>query len=443
MPNAMTKVPLIVVEDWTVTPVVTRKYFNGDNILDLEDVFCQIKDVESQAHCPHGDFSISDDQYWHEYPCFSCEQSFANAFWDAAARLVDYFADFYNTDNPLMQSVWFGMFDLWQVSAGFIPHPEDMERVWNSNMAVDPWVTSMDKARDFGKHVAETIELVSNLLHGSNKRTKMTESELHHPYGDLEIQTEIMNTGPFISGLKPWQQFLFANSPGTAFTTPRLASADTPGLEHRRQIPMPLIAIIQGHTEEMRAIAEEIYARDFPDSFDEKMAEFDANVPGLFRAKHAHAYKLPVIDTQQSLPFPRMPEKQVYSYIDMTGHRLTYHLADGSPPISASFARRDPHWREKKPSLSLLDEYVAWLRGCSLYEPQSQNSENAAGDSREATPEDDLAAFDMWVVYHSDKQAEGWVNPYPNFHKSFNNWHIDDEDAKQRGARLLSSAQRF
>ncbi|OAL57021.1 hypothetical protein IQ07DRAFT_497565 [Pyrenochaeta sp. DS3sAY3a] len=407
--------------DWTVLPTVTRKYVNRDNTLDLDEVFGQIKRLATFEKCSHGLYTPSQPEYWHDFPCAACEGAFTNLFWGVAAQLLDYFGDFYNTDTPLMNATWFAMFDLWQTTRDYISQVDEMEDAYTPTTEANAWIAGMDKSREFGNQLAATVKLIFTTLHGPESRSKTVESELHHPSGDLEGTLELLNTGPFLSGIKPWQQFLFAESPGSCFTAPRLQPADKPGYERRRQIPMPLIAILENQTTSLRAIADEVFVED-PETYEERMANFDA----------------------QALAFPDLPAVQVYSYISLSGYRVTYHLNNASPPIWVPPGQGDQDLDEKNPSLSLLNDHVSACRGDEVYEHQALNWEDENGDTQMGGGDEDDPVFDAWTVYHAAQREDNWdESRFASLENMFDNWQIDDEDEKTRGgANLLSSLLR-
>lgn len=439
----MTEVPVICVEDWTVHPVVTRKYHNRDNTLDLDEVYDQIKRLATFEKCSHGLYTPSQPEYWHDFPCAACEAAFTNLFWGVAAQLLDYFGDFYNTDTPLMNSTWFAMFDLWQTTRDYISQVDEMEDAYTPTTEPVSWIAGMDKSRNFGKQLAATVKLIFTTLYGPKSRSKTVESALHHPSGDLEGTMDLLNTGPFLSGMKPWQQFLFADSPGSCFTAPRLQGPDKPGFEHRRQIPMPLIAILENQTTALRVLADDVFVED-PETYEERMANFDAQVLPLVRCRrHPVTGKLTSIPTK-ALAFPDLPGVQVYSYISLSGYRVTYHLNNASPPIWVPPGQGDQDLEEKNPSLSLLNEHVGACRGEEQYEHQALNWEDENGDTQLGGGEEDDAVFDAWTVYHAAQREDNWEDSrFANLEKMFDNWQIDDEDVKTRGgANLLSSLLR-
>ena len=117
---AMPLPPVIFITDHTTLPPTANRYICGNNDIVFPTAYKQIKSLLSHPTCPHRRRPDT-------WPCHPCESTFTTKYWSCAATLLDYFADFYPTDTPLMQSIWFYLLDIWQENASHLPYEAVLE----------------------------------------------------------------------------------------------------------------------------------------------------------------------------------------------------------------------------------------------------------------------------------------------------------------------------
>jgi len=346
-------IPLILVEDYTVQPITTTKYICHDNELDFEVVYKKIRRLLSHTKCSH---RASED----DWPCAPCEKSFSDEFWASAAHLLDYFADFLHIDTPIMQALWFHLLDIWQEAIDYFPCDDILDSVGVSPVEVQAFT----KARWLLKTFNDTISLMNTVIHGTEEKDTPREPIIHNPAGDYRTPAgEDYNTGPYVSGAKPWEQWL---SKGNS----TLKSDDD---EEACLIPAGAIAIIKTHTERAERLAVEIN----PD-------------PEFLAAFKKH-----------SIVFPQKPNTQVQTYTSLAGTTVSYHLENGAPPVMRPSGFADEQLKSTKPNFNLLDEYVGRARAMTAYRPVS-------GDvDEDGEWEDGFEPFDVWSVTESKGGGEG------------------------------------
>jgi hypothetical protein len=369
-------VPIILVHDHTHAPVITILYVNGDNELNFESVYKSIKALLKHPACSH---RLSEN-HW---PCPPCSKAFSTTYWESACRLLDYFADFVAYDDAPMSSLWFYLLDLWQET-----------HVWFPCDAAG--VAAQTAARSFESDFQATLELMNTVMLGAEGNKLPRERLVHTPSGEKTGPAGIYNTGPWISGLKPWEQFLCRGSPGVA------GFKQDEEKEPVRYVPMAAIGIIKTHTERARALA----VRLNPDP--EFLKSFD----------------------QSSLQFPQPGKALSYAYRSLQGVTTSYHLVNGTPPVIRYPGYGDPNQLSADPTFTLLDEFVGLCKGVKAYEPVSGHvQEPDAGDEDDKdngagilTNEIEyVKAFDMWAVSQGqnlndggdeDPMAEGWEDKF-------------------------------
>ncbi|CAO2657615.1 Nn.00g037410.m01.CDS01 [Neocucurbitaria sp. VM-36] len=387
--------PTIRVEDCTSQPSVTVRYLSGNNDLDFKTVYTQIKRLLTHPKCEH--FRVRGESW----PCMKCEQAFENVYWSCAAYLLDYFADFYNSDTPLMQSVWFHLLDVWQEGGTWLPFEAFLNRVPPSS----PQTLTVNRAAQFVSSVKETIALFDLLLSGPRAKGIPRDPIIHPPSGEADSPAGEYDTGPWLSGLKPWQQFLCAGSPGVASPPHSLLpscpdegagasaeEAETQSTPPIRHIPMSAIAIIHRHTTRTRSLAAKLATSLDPDTVVEALHTFDQ-----------HALKFPTSTHTQS---------QTHTYTSpLTGRSVTYQLTNGAPLIGRYIGLGDPSMLVSSPTWTLADECVGVCRGWEAYEPQGggqgQGQGQGQGDDEEEEEEEEEDVFDMWSVCESAVVEEG------------------------------------
>ena len=377
--------PPILISDWTNTPPTATHYIHGSNTLDLRSTYTLIKSLLTYPACHHRRSETT-------WPCTPCATAFQDLYWTCASHLLDYFADFLAHDTPLMQSIWFHLLDIWQESAAYLPFADVLEEA----RAVSPRrIWGHADAERFSAALQETITLVSATIYGAARvnKEKIGEAIVHDPRGIKQTPVGAYETGPWISGLKPWQQFLCAGSPGVAARTlpcdgegkdgqgKEEGKGVREGLKNERHIPSPALAILSKHTLRARRLAEKHHLSfdPSPSSLLGHLSTFDA----------------------YSVPFPtEKHQKEIYTS-PLTGRTYTYTLYNGAPPVVRWPAEADPENTVKAPDLNMLDECVGIHKGWEGYEGFSGDGE--AGDDYEL----EEGTFDMWVVRETGRAGGG------------------------------------
>ncbi|KAF1947284.1 hypothetical protein EJ02DRAFT_486052 [Clathrospora elynae] len=373
--------PILHISDHTTHPPPTLLYISGANELSLATIYPLIKSLLTHPPCAHRRSPTT-------WPCQPCEAAFTSLHWTCCAYLLDYFADFYATDTPTMHSVWFYLFDVWQEGASWLPVEEVLDDAVQNRGGV--WGTY--RAEVFGREVREALLLFQTVMWGRRKEGNSGlgtgESVIYRPSGERHSPVGPYETGPWISGLKPWTQFLCDGSPGVAAPAPASAPAPAPIItssnttdttsagEQRthqttRYIPLPALALLKTHTSRARALLHKHTAQTDPDTLTEALHTFDQN----------------------ALAFPSKNDAHTYTSL-LTGLRTTYTLVNGAPPISRYPGYGDPSMLVEEPDWNLLDECVGVCRGVEAYEAQAGEEE----EEMEGMEED---VFDMWTVVES------------------------------------------
>lgn len=390
-PVSSTPIPQIHIIDTVSDPPVTIQYIAGENTVSLATVYPSIKRLLAHPACKHSTVYTDNATYpdiANLLPCQPCEAQFVDMFWRNAATLLDYFADFFANDTPAMHAVWFHLLDMWQETALWMPDRDTMQE--------------LNLESQFLKDLDETMILFQRVIFGTATNlagvSPPFEEIIHHPDGIKDSPAGEYDTGPWISGLKPWQQFLCDGGPGVAplcAPSPPL-SVDT-GTSTRdckakrtRYIPMPGLALIAKHSSRARRHATSLALLD-RDSAPEALSAFDAH----------------------SLMFP--PKGHSHTHVSATtGRTVSYELVNAAPPVVRYVGLADPSMLAARPTWTLVDECVGVCRGCEGYVARSGVEEGEI--------EEDEGAFDMWVVREGegrDKVEEGWG-------KMFEEWWVDD-----------------
>lgn len=387
-------IPIILVHDHTQTPVITMLYVNGDNELNFESIYKSIKALLKHPACSHR----PSEDHW---PCPPCSDAFSITYWEGACRLLDYFADFVVYDNTRMSSLWFYLLDLWQESHLWFP----CDAVLANPSTDSANIAASSTARSFNSDYQATLELMDTIMLGGEKKKVHRERLVHTPSGETSGPAGDYNTGPWTSGLKPWEQFLCGGSPGVAGFKQDEKKGPV------RYIPMAAIGIIKTHTVRARGLVALLNPDpEFLNSFD-----------------------------QNSLQFPRLEEVQAHTYRSLNGATTTYHLVNGAPPVVRQPGYSDPNQLSSNETFTLLDEFVGLCKGLKAYEPVSghvqergeeddevggnDDGDNGVGSS--SSNIEDFEAFDMWVVSQGQNHgngeentlAEGWADMFADWCK--------------------------
>jgi hypothetical protein len=370
-------IPIIFFEDYTQEPVITTRYLCGKNEIDFEDVFTRVTSLTTHPRCTH-------DPIW---PCQTCSSIFNEMYWSSAALLIDYLADFLPYDTSLMQSVWFYLIDIWQESTEWFPCHEVERRAELSPEVVAAWT----KARWVRTEFTSTVELMNQVIFGLEGATMPKEPIIHPPTGDARNAADEYNTGPYISGLSPWQQWLCEDSPGVA------ASTSSPST---RYVPMGAIAIIKTHTERARYLAAKLKPGD--DDF--------------LRAFDQHSLKSPTTSFPTHIYHSRLTEKTV-----------TYRLTNGAPPVQRYAGIGDPDMIGSDPDFNLLDDCVGLCKGQEAYEPISGERGDDDEEARSVSADELDTAFDVWSVCETKTDGHDKSTLVKRWQKKFDEWIKDNE----------------
>lgn len=364
----MMEVPAIRVEDTDSTvPALTLHYALGSNSLDTVAVAASIYSLSTH---PGRARTMHDEPGTVEV--LPCSETFLTTFWSAAASLLDYFADFHATDTPAMQSAWFHLLDTWQAAAA-------------STLALnkqDHRLRFSHEAQDFKSDYEQTLALFQRLVgqpqEGPRNRRaepdeKHSEALIHAPSGRVDARAGTYETGPFVSGLKPWQQFLCAGAPGfaLALASPGADEGDDARDADTRFVPQPAIALMHAHTARARALLAEHTAEHDASAVGEKLAAFDAS----------------------ALTFPSTTHREYTTRSFLAtgkgeGTRLlyTYSLFQAAPPVRRHEGLCDPSMMMEPPTLLRLDEAVGNCKGTEAYVPMTGPRDREG------------VGFDVWAV---------------------------------------------
>ncbi|KAF1913589.1 hypothetical protein BDU57DRAFT_589235 [Ampelomyces quisqualis] len=351
---------------YTQEPPITTHYHNATVTLDFSAIYTSTKHLLSHPPCLHRPTADN-------WPCPACSSAFTAPYWSSAASLLDYFADFHGSDNATMSSIWFHLLDIWQEAYLWFPLKHAL-----STRAVTPLaVAEFTAARWLMTDFTSTMGLFDRLLHGARGGAQQQGEEtsiLHDPTGEKDSPVGKYDTGPWVSGLDAWAQFLAPSGPG-------VCAADADEEDHgdgTRFVPQAAIALIATHTQRARRIA----ARLFLDDAD-SLHEFDRNC----------------------LAFPRSKNPgDECTFRSLDGQLATYRLVNGAPPIMRYSGYGDPGMTCDKPTYNLLDECVALCRGVEAYEPVSgegRNDDDEEGESEDEDEDEDEEVFDMLLLYMS------------------------------------------
>lgn len=359
------KPPTIHVQDTDGAAAgLTLRYVRGDNKLDLKAVYTTVSSLRDHPGRERLD---------HRGTAVGCSDAFLNSFWSVAASLLDYFADFYGTDTALMHCVWFHILDEWQRAC---PAPV--------SILDTPLYRNRNPTAFYMEDYKTTLALIKRLINSAFRAEQKNPRDpiIHNPSGTAKDLGGTYETGPFISGLKPWQQFLYSGAPGfkpvSTKITPAAASEGPPTNlaaankdPPTRYIPQPGIALIQTHTER---------ARKLLDKFKEKQNGDSAAAIAAFNTLSVS----PPSALHHTLTRPSLTQA------DKT---LSYQLVQGAPPVKRHEGYTDPSMLIDKPDFMLLDEAVGLLKGRLAYVPMTGPVAHEG------------VGYDVWAVKEKDEQG--------------------------------------
>jgi hypothetical protein len=367
------KPPIIRVDDGDSAAPLILHYTHGENHLDLRAIYADMQTLNTD-HPGRARFDLD------THNVVPCSEEFLDMFWSIAASLLDYFADFYATDTALMQSIWFHILDQWQRISRLCIYHGDFDSRYSRTVQM------------FEKDYNDTIDLIHRLVFSRShahpyQKTPPDHSQfiIHDPTGNAKGLAGRYETGPFISGLKPWQQFLYSGAPGfkpislegsdaQLDSTEAEAEAVAEAEENTttRYIPQPAIALIQAHTARARTRTAQVAEEEGWD-LPETLSAFDA----------------------QSLAFPAgLNQIHTYPSLLRPGKSVSYQLVQGAPPVKRHEGLMDPSMMIDQPDLMLLDEAVGSCKGTEAYVPMT------GPVGREGV------GFDVWRV---EEGVGGWV----------------------------------
>ncbi|KAJ5063936.1 hypothetical protein J3E74DRAFT_206766 [Bipolaris maydis] len=429
--------PRIIISDYTITPPIATSYHaikafqpQKEDTIFFGQTYKLTKSLLTHPRCLHRRGAST-------WPCRPCEIAFTSNYWTCAALLLDYYADFYAHDSALMQAIWFHLFDIWQESAAWLIDDtlsEVRAQQQNSTAETDTPRLRADrvrcaaKARTFVKNVKDTVELVEVVLWGRKQGTNTAaaahptqETILYDPRGEAWHPSGEYDTGPWISGIKPWCQFLYNGGPGVAplplpasFAkqqknpnpnrsshtngNPDNSNQTTTTTTTTRYIPHSAIAILTSHTQRARTLASTHYTTALApvETHLSRLKEFDAYAPVF--------------------PTPRHPVHTCTS--PLTGHTVSYALGNGAPPVLRHVGFADPEMMDERADWALLDECVAICKGLDPYLGVSGEMMGGAGGEAE----EEEAAFDVWTVVTTAVDGKGRKGGDVELGPLFDNW---------------------
>ena len=377
--------PIIRVEDGdNAAPALTLRYSCGENELDLKVVYADMYSLLD--HPGRARFSLGFQEV------IPCSDAFLDTFWSTAASLLDYFADFYATDTALMQSIWFHLLDIWQrVSPN---------RIYKGD--VDFHHSTL--AQTYEEDYKNTIDLIHRLIFSKSRaRPNHGESIIHCPSGSIEGLAGWYETGPFASGLKPWQQFLYSGAPG--FKPVSAGENDAQPEAHQdattRYVPQPALALVQAHTARARALAAKLAQSE------------ECDVPASLAAFDATTLAVPSTTARS----------HTYHSLSHARKSISYRLVQGAPPVKRHEGLTDPSMMVDEPDLVLLNEAVGACKGRDAYVPMTGPVGQAG------------VGFDVWAVTESE-DVLGWESSAQNDGKRvladgpgemFDEWQFEDD----------------
>ncbi|KAF1995756.1 hypothetical protein P154DRAFT_623687 [Amniculicola lignicola CBS 123094] len=343
---SMTLPPPIRIEDWCGKHPKLKEYHQGENVIDFQSTFTRINDLKKHPGRGHV-VSVTTNNTM-TYQLQECSDVFTREFLSSSSTLCDYLADFRAYDDPLTQSIWFQLIDAWKNVAQSLPHQGPLPTCthWNS----------------FIYQYKQILELMNTLMSATSPQA----SHMIHHNQSFAIHVP-QNPGGFKAGLKPWQQFLYNESPG--FTVPehfreypgQPAKAKTEGqpakdkTEDKKKeensgdavtvhIPRGGIAILQKHHDMFAKAADRVAARMRadpnvgPEKADEFRRNYDKSNPAIDLSQP--------VSTRQTMDGRTMTMRPMYPRPDAPDAPHTQ--TDGMDP--AAFA--------KNPDFMMMDEQI-------------------------------------------------------------------------------------
>lgn len=375
--------PTILITDHTTQTPLTTHYISPTLTLSLLPIYTALKRLPH--HPGHGFISTNPP-----HPIHPCSASFLQTYWSLAACLLDYFTTFYALDTPLNQSLWFALLDLWQETAADLPH------TWDAGY----YSIACPHAQEFEGWVHETLDLLRGTIMAARGERMIAGGAGAGVVWDPSGKREEMdggNSGPWVSGLKGWQQFLCESAPGAAMRGPGVSEAadeEEAGAGVSRCVPMPGIAIVHKHTSRAQQAADDLAALGEP----EFLASFE----------------------EHALVFPAEGVPQNYTAVD--GRTVKYALGNGMPPVSRYAGLVDEEMEEKEPMFTMVDDFVGVCKGVEIFQGMVGQDEN---DDEEGVGDEDVP-FDVWTVWVGGERGKGKNVLGEGWEEMFETWEDDN-----------------
>jgi hypothetical protein len=249
------RTPIILIQDFSESPPLTTSYMHGDNEIDFGTVYKHIRTLHT--HKGHGKLVYAVVTLDERGPVIErilqpCTAEFLEAFWQACAWLLDYFADFEVHDTAYMTKIWFALVDTLNEVAKGLPH-----QFYNRG------VPSCAHSDAWAENYHSTLKLLNRIIQA--RPATVAEDVVHGSDGLLERKA--FEVGDFKAGLKPWAQFLAKGSPGFALglkerkyerhDEERMKDIEESGEGVRvRHVPMGALALVMKRTERARELAQ-------------------------------------------------------------------------------------------------------------------------------------------------------------------------------------------
>ncbi|KAF2796076.1 hypothetical protein K505DRAFT_373466 [Melanomma pulvis-pyrius CBS 109.77] len=389
--------PVILIADWSEVPPITLIYIKGKHELHLESLYTAIKSLST--HPGRGFSSICGTPTQPDRPGHACSGVFLNHFWNLFACIIDYVADFAIHDNAVTQSVWFHLVDVLQVEASKLPH-----EFWTPGLRI------CTHARVFMLEFEQSLQLFCHMVTGI-KVPSPSMDKLIRPTFPMGDNLVFCGSG-WKTGLKPWQQFLYNESPGFDVPEADRVLVEDDGFSRylegkeivkRQHVPLGALAIVHKHTERSRNIAKRL-ALDRGEERDEEtiLEEFDQ-----------HALKI-----SGSFSYPSLHGRTAY-----VQHMYPGPLHNGTPIRYSGYA--DPSNIDEHPDLYLLDECVGDHKGHDAFM-------HPYGDE-----------FHMWTVTTLREQAppgeaDASAAPLGDLTDMFDDWTYKEGETKSYVPKVIN-----
>ncbi|KAF2279547.1 uncharacterized protein EI97DRAFT_179248 [Westerdykella ornata] len=340
--EARKKPPVIIVWewDWDDGPLATH-YLCGDNEIDFGAVWKQIKTLKNHAGRGKLHFIFNPLSRRTTPALIECTPSFIQTFFSAAAKLLDYFADFFLHDSESMRRMWWNLVKHLQ-KAAVLPH-----HFWRDD------VLCCKHSEDFTDTYEAILVLLNRVILARDPAAKLdliAHRDLFSPRPSYKV-------GKFKPGLTHWQQFFLKDSPGFKVAVGERKYVGEPlRIEDKmceRHVPMGALAVVDKHVKRAREIAEE-YVQSDPDiQAEEFLQDFDSKSINLHSTTR---------------------------YISLSGHPTTLQpmhpsRLSQSAPRSYFDGLLDEDLTVARPNLALLDDATGIYMPTSEYEHPQGNGE--------------------------------------------------------------------